>query len=103
MKNSGPAFIGAAMARSIGRSNGASPFLARPIQFEAMKPNSISPACRRLAFSVLADLDSMTSTGAKAGRRSNNALSARPWLWKVPSRSEVPMRIVMTANRGGSA
>src|SRR5258707_981882 len=54
MKNSGPAFIGAAMARSIGRSNGRSPFLARPIQFEAMKPNSISPPCRRWAFSVLA-------------------------------------------------
>src|SRR5262249_55954614 len=29
-KNSGPAFIGAAMASSIGRSNGVSPFLARP-------------------------------------------------------------------------
>ena len=39
MKNSGPAFIGATMARSIGWANGASPFFARPIQFEAMKPN----------------------------------------------------------------
>src|SRR5215470_2449766 len=35
MKNSGPAFIGAAMARSMERWKGASPFLARPIQFEA--------------------------------------------------------------------
>ena len=58
MKNNGPAFINATMARSIGWANGASPFFARPIQFEAMKPNSISPACRRFAFSVLADLDS---------------------------------------------
>jgi len=80
MKNSGPAFIGAAMARSIGRSNGASPFLARPIQFEAMKPNSISPLCSRLAFSTLAEFDAKTSTGANAGRRSNKILSARPWL-----------------------
>ena len=78
MKNRGPAFIGAAMARSIGRANGASPFLARPIQFEAMKPSSISPASSRSAFSMLAELDANTSTGANAGRRSNRILSARP-------------------------
>src|SRR5262245_18523852 len=41
-KNRGPAFIGAAMARSIGRGKGASPFFARPIQFEAMKPSPIA-------------------------------------------------------------
>jgi hypothetical protein len=79
MKNSGPAFMGAAMARSIGRSNGASPFLARPIQFEAMKPNSISPPCSRLAFSVLAECDSSTTTGANVGCRSNTVSGARPW------------------------
>ena len=33
---------------------GASPRAARPIQFEAMKPKSMSPACSRLAFSMLA-------------------------------------------------
>ena len=43
-KNSGPAFIGATMRISIGCVNGTSPFLARPIQFEAMKPSSISLA-----------------------------------------------------------
>jgi hypothetical protein len=61
-----------------------------------MKPNSISPACRRLAFSVLAELDSSTCTGANAGRRSSKAASAHPWLWKVPPRSDVPIRMVMT-------
>ena len=80
MKNSGPAFIGAAMARSSGRANGASPFLARPIQFDAMKPNSISPASSRLAFSTLAELDASTSTGASAAERSKIVLSAWPWL-----------------------
>jgi hypothetical protein len=80
MKNNGPAFINATMARSIGWANGASPFFARPIQFEAMKPNSISPACRRFAFSVLADLDSRSSTGTSSGCRSNMILRARPWL-----------------------
>ena len=98
-KNKGPAFIGAAMARSIGRANGAWPFFARPIQFEAMKPSSIAPASSRSAFSMLAELDVNTSTAANAGRRSNRILSARPWLWNVPPRSEVPMRIVM-AKRG---
>ena len=49
-----------------GARNGGSPFLARPIQFDAMKPNSISPACSRLAFSTLAELMSSTSTGASA-------------------------------------
>jgi hypothetical protein len=33
MKNSGPAFTGAAIAKSIGWMNGVSPFFARPIQF----------------------------------------------------------------------
>jgi hypothetical protein len=80
MKNNGPAFIGAAMARSIGRSNGRPPFLARPTQFEAMKPKSISPAWSRTAFSVLAECDSNTSTAANVGRCSNKVLSARPWL-----------------------
>ena len=79
-KNSGPAFIGATMASSIGRANGASPFFARPIQFEAMKPSSISSACRRSAFSVLADFDSRTSTGASSGFRSKMILRAWPWL-----------------------
>jgi hypothetical protein len=65
-----------------------------------MKPNSISPASSRSAFSMLAEFDAYTSTGANAGRRSNRLLSARPWLWNVPSRSEVPMRIIM-AKRGG--
>jgi hypothetical protein len=100
-KNRGPAFIGAAMARSIGRANGASPFFARPTQFEAMNPSSISPASSRSAFSMLAEFDANTSTGANAGRRSNRISSARPWLWNVPSRSEVPMRSVMT-ERGGA-
>ena len=54
MKNSGPAFIGATMRRSIFCVNGASPFLARPIQFDAMKPKSMSFASSRLAFSTLA-------------------------------------------------
>ena len=52
---------------------------------------------RRLAFSMLAEFDVSTSTGASAGRRSRIALSARPWLWKVPSCSEVPIRIVIVA------
>src|ERR1700704_2413219 len=95
MKNSGPAFIGAAMARSIDCANGGLPFLARPIQFEAMKPSSISPALRRLAFSVLADFDSSTSTRAAGDAASNSALSACPWLWNVPSRSDVPIRMIM--------
>jgi len=57
------------MARSIRPANGASPFFARPIQFEAMKPSSISPASSRSAFSMLAELDANTSTAANAGRR----------------------------------
>ncbi len=80
MKNSGPAFIGAAMRISIGLRNGASPFFARPIQFAAMKPNEISSACRRLAFSTLAVSAVSTSTGASDGCRSSTTLSARPWL-----------------------
>ena len=78
MKNNGPAFIGATMRRSIFCVNGASPFLARPIQFDAMKPKSMSFASSRLAFSTLACAEVLTSTGASAGTRSSTVLSAKP-------------------------
>src|SRR5580704_10017717 len=92
MKNSGPAFIGATMRRSIFCANGASPFLARPIQFDAMKPKSMSFLSSRLAFSTLAWADVLTSAGANACTRSSTVLSAKPWLKNVESRSAVPMR-----------
>jgi hypothetical protein len=74
MKNNGPAFIGATMRRSILCANGASPSLARPIQFDAMKPKSMSSASSRLAFSTLAWADVETATGARL--RSSTVLSA---------------------------
>ena len=49
-------------------------------EFETMKPSSISPACKRWAFSVLAELDGRTVTGASTGRRCKTSLSASPWL-----------------------
>jgi hypothetical protein len=42
-KNIGPALAGATMRSAILRVNGGVASLARPIQFEAMKPNSSSP------------------------------------------------------------
>jgi len=54
--------------------------MARPIQFDAMKPNEIWSACRRLAFSTLAVSAVKTSTGASDCCRSSTTLSARPWL-----------------------
>ena len=44
------------MARSIGLPNGGSPFLARPIQFDAMRADDLI-GLQAIAFSVLADFD----------------------------------------------
>ena len=60
-------------------ANGVSPFRARPIQFEAMKPNSISSAGEAIGVFGAGGLQFQGLDRSERGLRSRTVLSAWPW------------------------